>query len=88
MLADLGISENQFGVYLLTFKTYRDKFLAHLDDEKIMNIPVLDFATESIRYLCDHLRSEHPEWFNGELPLMGDYYRACCAESQQIFAEL
>ena len=34
---------------------YRNKFVAHLDDERVMNIPRMRFVRQSAAYLYDHL---------------------------------
>jgi hypothetical protein len=40
----LGINERAFLEEIKKMRQYRDKFLAHLDSDEIMNIPLLDVA--------------------------------------------
>src|SRR6266571_8412423 len=44
LLKKLGMTEAEFTAYINEIKKYRDKFVAHLDSELIMNIPRLDVA--------------------------------------------
>ena len=46
--------------YCGEFLTYRDKFLGHLDDKRVMNIPVLDNAVSALHYYVLQLRKHHP----------------------------
>lgn len=55
MLIELNISENDFDSYIREMKTYRDKFVAHLDSENIAHIPKLEVVRKSISYLYDYL---------------------------------
>ena len=43
-LNHLGIDEARFQKEIEVMKQYRDKFLAHLDSDEVMNIPALDDA--------------------------------------------
>ena len=46
----LNVSESQFEKFRLEMREYRDKFLAHLDSELVMNIPMLDLARKSVEF--------------------------------------
>ncbi len=47
----LGISGNTLSGYINEMRTYRNKFLAHLDDLLVMDIPFLDRAQAGGRFL-------------------------------------
>jgi hypothetical protein len=51
----LRFTEAQFSAYAKTFKHPRDKFIAHLDEEKLMNIPRVRVARASAAFLHDYL---------------------------------
>jgi hypothetical protein len=58
LYARLGVSDAEFTLYGKTIKHYRDKFVAHLDEEPTMFIPRLRQARRSVAYLYDFLRNE------------------------------
>jgi hypothetical protein len=51
MMVKLQLTEEKFEQYIKEMRTYRDKFIAHLDDENTMNIPNLLPAHRSAVYL-------------------------------------
>lgn len=55
MLQEVGISESEFESYIKEMKTYRDKFVAHLDSDNAAHIPRLEIAHISASYLYDYL---------------------------------
>ena len=55
LLAEIGLSETEFEDYVNQMRTYRDKFIAHLDSEEVMHIPLLQSAVNSTVYLYDYL---------------------------------
>lgn len=55
LLAELGLTETAFNDYLNQIRSYRDKFVAHLDSEEAMYLPPLQLAVESTIYLYDYL---------------------------------
>lgn len=50
-----GLSEVDFEAYRLQVREYRDKFVAHLDELNKMQIPNLQPALNSVRYLYQFL---------------------------------
>jgi hypothetical protein len=48
LLNDLQIDETGFQREIDIMLRYRDKFIAHLDSDKIMNIPALDAAKKAV----------------------------------------
>ena len=61
LIAKLGLTEAQFDDYVGSFKTYRDKFIAHLDEENIMHIPHLKIARRSAKFLYQKLLAQEAQ---------------------------
>lgn len=55
MLDKLKMDGAAFEKYLGEMKTYRDKFVAHLDDLHTMHIPAFGIARGSVTFLYNHL---------------------------------
>jgi hypothetical protein len=58
LLADLAIAETEWTLYVKGIREYRDKFVAHLDDFNIMNIPRMEVAEKATYYLYDTIKAE------------------------------
>lgn len=58
LFARLGMTKKEFENYAEPIMRYRNKFVAHLDDERVANIPRLRMALRSTAYLYDHLRND------------------------------
>lgn len=61
LLTSIGMSQSDFDSYIKKCKFYRDKFLAHLDEELVMHIPDLAVAIDSVTYLHNLLVSNNPD---------------------------
>lgn len=57
----MTLTEPFFDTYIKEMRTYRDKFVAHLDTDERMNIPNLRAAQRSAVYLLDYLRENEDE---------------------------
>lgn len=55
LLQSLKLTETEFEDYINTMRTYRDKFVAHLDAEEVMNLPKLRTARKSVSFLYEYL---------------------------------
>jgi hypothetical protein len=55
LLAHLNCTEAQLIGFINETRTYRDKFIAHLDARRQMEIPVMDMAKESVFYYHRYL---------------------------------
>jgi len=55
MCTYLDVSSQEFDAYVDEVRAYRDKFIAHLDEERIMHIPKLRPARKSAEYLYRYL---------------------------------
>lgn len=58
LLAQLGVSEAAYLDYVVSVRRYRDKFVAHLDADNTMHIPMLDIAQRAVVFYHQHLISE------------------------------
>jgi hypothetical protein len=69
-------------------RKYRDKFLAHLDSENVMQIPVLDVAKKAVwfyhSYIVQH--EAQPGDLDG-LPVELDHGYAQCEEEARAIYE-
>ena len=61
LLLAVDQTEVQFESYIKEIRTYRDKFVAHLDTEEVMNIPKLREARKLVSYLYDYLLTNEEE---------------------------
>ena len=87
LLYHLGVDEAAFGKEIEVMRRYRDKFLAHLDSDEVMNIPCLDIAKKSIwfyyGYVVEH---EAQETDLTGLPCELDAgYAQCEAEAHAVY---
>jgi hypothetical protein len=90
LLHRLGISAQDFGRQLGKVRHYRDKFVAHLDSEDIMNIPDLEVAKKSVWFYHAHVMAKEavrsplgilPEW-SYDLDML---YRRCAEEASREY---
>lgn len=58
LLSALDTTEDDFRKYLLSVKRYRDKFVAHLDDDREMFPPILRPMRKSVRYFYEYLLND------------------------------
>ena len=79
LLEAIGIERAEWENYHAQVKTYRDHFIAHLDDDDVMIPPSLRVARESTVYFYNHLIANTPAGtIAGRLPLdLQAYYDAC-----------
>lgn len=55
LINETGLTMPEFEAYRIEIRTYRDKFVAHLDELNEMQIPNIQPALESVRYLYKYL---------------------------------
>jgi hypothetical protein len=58
LYAALAMSEKEFRDYVRATLRYRNKFVAHLDEESIMQIPRIRVLRKSSAFLYNHLRAD------------------------------
>lgn len=61
LLSTLGISASEFEAHIETIRRYRDKFVAHLDSDKVMNIPDLEIAKKAVLFYQRHILNEEAQ---------------------------
>ncbi|MFK4448349.1 hypothetical protein ABH944_008407 [Caballeronia udeis] len=88
LFATLGLDRAGWDQYLTDMKTYRDRFVAHLDDDDTMHIPDLDTVLASTAVFYRHLVARAPVGtFVGHLPRdLPAYYETCRAEAATYHA--
>lgn len=55
LLIQLDLDEAGYAAYVTSVRRYRDKFVAHLDSDNVMEIPMLDIAERSVFFYHQHL---------------------------------
>ena len=70
----VGVSEEEFIRHCHEVKTYRDKFVAHLDTERKMQIPHLEMNIQSTIFLYELIRAEFAEFLPDAPHDLRDFY--------------
>ncbi len=83
MLTQLGVTTDEFAAYVDEMRGYRDKFLAHLDDQRVMRIPLLDRAKAAVEFYHRYVvQNEAAAGDLDRLPKdLADYYGHCFDEA-------
>lgn len=55
LLGQLGVEDAVYSDYVISVRRYRDKFVAHLDSDNTMDIPLLDIAARAVFFYHQHL---------------------------------
>lgn len=61
LVKNLGVTKDAFDDYEAAMRRYRDKFVAHLDSDEVMDIPDFDLAERSVAFYHSHLVSKEVE---------------------------
>jgi hypothetical protein len=88
LLGDLGLNVSSFDNYTLAMKTYRNKFVAHLDRGNVMNIPDLGVAQKAVWFLHPHIvaKEAKPGDLGGlEAVNLQLGYDQCVADATEVF---
>jgi hypothetical protein len=96
LLARLGMSPAEFEAYIDEMRKYRDKFVAHLDSLRTMDIPVLDAAKASVAFYHGYLVAHDAEAGDlaaqpGQRALpasaaeLEEYYEYCESEAARVY---
>jgi hypothetical protein len=85
---ELGITEAEFSAHINEMKHYRDKFLAHLDEEMVMHIPTMEISINSAVFLFDTLKADFAENLGDSPENLKEFYssRFSHAKSQYLKA--
>ena len=80
----LSLTESEFSDYVIEIKTYRDKFVAHLDSDLEMLIPSMRTARRCISYLYDYLikYEDGGNYFSNLPGNASSYYKQCVREGR------
>ena len=82
----LNCTEVQFESYKDGVKTYRDKFVAHLDNQNTAQIPSLNHAKDSTHYLFNYLiNNEQIDNCFHDAPAIENYYNESFAEAERVY---
>lgn len=87
LLRQLAVSTNKFEDYIKQMRTYRDKFIAHLDGFPIMNIPFLDQAHGAVNFYRRYIveREADANDLAGLPTNLDGYFKHCFAEARAIY---
>jgi hypothetical protein len=86
LCARLEITPAAFDAYCEKMKTYRDKFVAHLDSDLTMHPPRLDLAKEAVFFYHAHIQSSEPldGLFVGLPADLQAYFESCTADALEV----
>ncbi len=89
LLHAVGQTEGEFDSYVEEMKTYRDKFVAHLDSEEVMNIPKLRIARKSVSFLYGYLlaNEEEDNCFHDAPPKASHFYRLFYSQGRKVYSK-
>jgi hypothetical protein len=85
------INAHEWTQYVDVIRVYRDKFVAHLDDEDVMNPPPLEVALKSVFFLYAHICANAPAGtldMPRRVKLPGDlsvYYAECQNKARDAY---
>ena len=87
LLSHLGINKAAFQKEIDVMRKYRDKFLAHLDSEEVMNIPALDVAKKAVWFYHAHVvqQEAQPGDLTGLLVELDAGYAQCEDAARAIY---
>lgn len=78
LLPTLGMNETELNEYIQTFRFYRNKYLAHLDEETTGNFPDLGPGKDAVSYLYDYILEHEDE---------GDFFLDASATAADFYAD-
>jgi hypothetical protein len=87
MLGRLDMTGADFSAYVRGVRKYRDKFVAHLDDQAVMDIPTLETAYTAAKFYYRHVMQHEAaaEDVFGLPANLANYYDHCFGEARAIF---
>lgn len=82
----LSLTVDEFEAHSKRIKTYRDKFVAHLDSERIMELPMLNPLIDSVVYLYGNLWNDFNHYLpDGPIDLRA-YYKKRLEKGREVYA--
>ncbi|MEO1965918.1 hypothetical protein [Hyphomonas sp.] len=91
LLNELEITGADLASYVGEMRTFRDKFIAHLDEENIMNIPNYDLAWKSVKFYFAHVTNVEIPSANIEVHddfSLEEYYQKHFDEAATLYRSL
>ncbi len=85
LLNHIGVNEQEFEAQCKEIKTYRDKFVAHLDDLPRMQIPHLSIVIDSVVYLYSIVREEFSDVLNDAPVDLRSFYKQCFTHAKRHY---
>jgi hypothetical protein len=90
LLHDIRMRKSAFDSFVSEVRLYRDKFVAHLDDGRVMPIPKLETAKSAIWYLHHYLVTyeispKDLRGLAGSTEELTAGYAKCVAQAEEIF---
>jgi hypothetical protein len=87
LLQNLEMSEAAFNSYVTEMRTYRDKYVAHLDSNERFDIPKLDITKDSAIFLYNYLLDNEDEggFFNYGPADADIFYENVLKEGQAVY---
>ena len=88
MLEYVGIDEKEFKSLWKKVLKYRNKFVAHLDSDEIMNVPLMENTYKTITFYYTQLRKyAKEEGYLNDLPAdVETYYEKCHTDAVNQYA--
>jgi hypothetical protein len=74
LLAATRMTQGEFDDYVKSVRTYRNKFVAHLDEEEVMHIPALRPAQRAVHVLYTHIIHNESGYFAEALDAGAAFY--------------
>ena len=89
LLHAVGQTEVEFDAYVEEMRSYRDKFVAHLDSEEVMSIPKLRIARMSVFFFYDYLlaNEEKDSCFHDAPPKAACFYKQFSSQGRRIYSK-
>ena len=87
LLDELGMSEDEFNEYITEMRTYRDRYVAHLDLDEKFDVPRLDITRKSVLYLYKYLLDIEDEggYFDDGPRDASHFYEAAFEEGRAVY---
>lgn len=87
LFQQLEMSENAFNSYVTEMRTYRDKYVAHLDSNERFDIPKLEITKDSAIYLYNYLLDNEDEggFFNDGPADAAIFYKNVLKEGLSVY---
>ena len=88
LLVALHMSAAEFNDYIESMKFYRDKYVAHLDDQLGGNYPFLEPGKQAVSYLYDYMleHEDKSDFFPDATQTAAEFYGIRKEEGEEAYA--